>query len=364
MFNEWLHPKTGEKRLYVARRYLRPVADLHGITAREIKAWFTEPQVDDLPELSVLVQALTPPSGVNPETLKQDILEALELDKPTWAQLAALIDEPEASGPDLADEPDLVEEDEAARQDRRVKRITEASKLDLSRVRFKASVTIEVDHRETKLMTTLLQEHPEVTILRAHLDVADYRIKDAEGNELLVERKRCTYSGQQKTDFENEVQSGARLFEQSERLKFIAANSDHQIIPILLLEGDVHTNSGSMLVQQIDGALSFLAAVHKLSIWSTHSARHSAYTLLKLASHFQEGTYALPKSNHGPKPKVLFDQKLHLLESLPGVSSVIAEALLAEFGSVAKVMQATEQQLAKVKGVGPKTSRSIFRVIN
>ena len=366
MFNEWQHPKSGEKRLYVARKYVKPIAEKHGITPKDIKAWFAEPKGAELPELHVMVQTPSPTPWSTIKTIKADILSGCGLDAPVWDHLVSLTGDtgkPAAANETAMEEQEPLDEPEPKRQATRGKRIGEASKLDLASIKVKAPVTIEVDHRETELMTSLLSEHPQITIKRVQLDLADYRIVDREGNELLIERKRCTNNGQ-KTDFEASIQSDARLFDQSERLKFVAANSDHQIIPIIILEGDVYTNAGSMLIQQIAGALSFLATVQKISVWSTYSARHSAYTLLKLASHFQDGLYDQVSLHRGQKPAVLFEQKRYLLEALPGVSTVIAEALLAEFGSVAKVMLATEQQLSKVKGVGPKTSRNIYRVIN
>lgn len=366
MLNEWQHPKSHEKRLYVTRKYVKPVAEKHGLNPKDIKAWFQEPKGAELPDLHVMVQTPSPTPWPVIKQIKADILDQCGLDAPVWNHLVSMTGGPGKtadSEDEGAGELEPVDEPESQRQARRGSRIGQASKLDIASIKVKAPVTIEVDHRETELMTSLLSEHPQVTVKRVQLDLADYRVVNRDGNELLIERKRCTHNGQ-KTDFEASIQSDARLFDQSERLKFVAANSDHQIIPIVLLEGDVYTNAGSMLIQQIDGALSFLATVQKISVWATYSARHSAYTLLKLASHFQDGLYDQVSLHRGQKPGVLFEQKRYLLEALPGVSTVIAEALLAEFGTVAKVMAATEQQLSKVKGVGPKTSRNIYRVLH
>jgi excinuclease ABC subunit C len=47
------------------------------------------------------------------------------------------------------------------------------------------------------------------------------------------------------------------------------------------------------------------------------------------------------------------------LDEVPGVSAVRKRALLREFGSVEKVAQATEEELAKVEGVGEKIAKEI-----
>jgi excinuclease ABC subunit C len=47
------------------------------------------------------------------------------------------------------------------------------------------------------------------------------------------------------------------------------------------------------------------------------------------------------------------------LDEVPGVSAVRKRALLREFGTVEKVAQASEAELAKVEGVGHKIAKEI-----
>ena len=47
------------------------------------------------------------------------------------------------------------------------------------------------------------------------------------------------------------------------------------------------------------------------------------------------------------------------LDEVPGVSAVRKRALLREFGSVEKVAKASEEELAKVEGVGAKIAKEI-----
>jgi Fanconi anemia group M protein len=183
------------------------------------------------------------------------------------------------------------------------------------------------------------------------LDLGDIQVEDSEGNSLVIERKRCD-GAHTKTDFESSVVDG-RLFDQSERLKLKAGASDHQCIPIILLEGDLYTHAKSMLCQQIDGAISFLCAIQKMSVLPCLNQNHTAYVIAKLASHFKSGLFA-SVSLHKAKPKAIFEQKAYALESLPGVSSKTAEALLLAFGSVRAVMTASRTELLKVPGMGPK----------
>jgi hypothetical protein len=60
----------------------------------------------------------------------------------------------------------------------------------------------------------------------------------------------------------------------------------------------------------------------------------------------------------------LYSEAVWMLCSAPGIGPVTAEALLKEFGSVSAVVQATEKELVKVKGVGPRTAASLYKVLN
>jgi len=201
-----------------------------------------------------------------------------------------------------------------------------------------------------------------VTVQRISLPLGDIAVEDREGNQLLIERKRCD-SGSAKTDFEISITDDGRLFDQSERLKMAVGASEQQVIPVVLLEGDVYGNSTTMLCQQIDGAISFLSAVQKVSVLPVYNLNHSAYLILKLASHFVDGLYS-PVSLHRAKPKAIFEQQKYILEALPGVSSKVADTLLETFGSVRNVMAASHEDLLKVKGLGPKKVKAMLQVLD
>lgn len=369
MLNVWKHPKTQSIRLYVAPKLIKPALDMigEGWDPKTVKAWLEEQAGHWV--IKVVVKTDKPVAAESVDTLKSVLLGDAGLSgNETWASLVEQAEANAKAKPKPKIESGSQRRSKPAPSSAPVtsdSRAKEAARLDISRIKMPADITIEVDHRETKLISELLAKHPNITVKRATLELADFRIEDREGNELLIERKRCQpteSSPDAHTDFETSIVVDGRLFDQSERLKFKASNSDHQVIPIVLLEGDVHGNSKTMLIQQIDGALSFLAAVQRISVLSSYGANHSAWIVAKLASHFIDGLFS-PVSMHRAKPKALWDQKRYCLESLPGISSGIAEALLERFGSVRAVAMAEEHELASVKGVGPKRSREVIRVL-
>ncbi|WP_166256329.1 ERCC4 domain-containing protein [Marinobacter salicampi] len=241
-------------------------------------------------------------------------------------------------------------------------RAYEALNLDIPSIKMVGPVTIQVDHRETEALADLLASHPMITVESVSLALGDIEVVDAEGNRLLIERKRCDASAT-KTDFEVSIQDDGRLFDQSERLKMAVGASDRQVIPIILLEGDVYGHSSTMLCQQIDGAISFLAVIQRVSVLPVYNLNHSAYMIAKLASHFVHGLFT-PISLHKTKPTAIWDQQRYVLEALPGVSSKVAEILLAEFGSVRKVMSASRKELLAVKGLGQKKVDGLLEVLD
>lgn len=367
MMHLWKHPKTQAIRLYIAPKLIKPAIKAVGEEwePKAVKAWIEEDGSHWKIKVSVRMDGPAPAESI--DALKSVLLDDAGLSgNETWDDLVKAAEDADEKqqSKHLAPETPTAKKKPSGTPPAS-KRVKEAGRLDVSSIKMAGPVTIEIDHRETKLISEILDKHPKITVKRVALELADFRVEDREGNELLIERKRCEpteASPDGRNDFESSIIGDGRLFDQSERLKFKAANSDHQVIPIVLLEGDVYEHSTKMLVQQIDGAISFLAAIQRISVMTSYSANHSAYVIAKLASHFIDGLYT-PVSMHRAKPKALWDQKRYVLESLPFISSGIAEALLGRFGSVRGVAKAEEHELASVKGMGPKRSREVIRVL-
>lgn len=363
--NYWQSPQNpAMSRLYVSAKVFQQLPE---VDAQEVKIWI-EPS--DSVMAGWVIKAKGDVSALGKGLMFQKrVIEALGIDaSSSWGELVKQYGstpkkpgrKPRGSGAGPSAGSPYASKSVVS--DRPGARAYEALMLDIPSIKMPGPVTIQVDHREPEALVDLLASHPLITVESVSLDLGDIAVEDAEGNRLLIERKRCDASAT-KTDFEVSIQDDGRLFDQSERLKMAVGASDRQVIPIILLEGDVYGHSTTMLCQQIDGAISFLAAIQRVSVLPVFNLNHSGYMIAKLASHFVDGLYT-PVSLHKAKPKAIWDQQRYVLEALPGVSSKVAEILLAEFGSVRKVMSASRDELLTVKGLGQKKVEGLLEVLD
>ena len=345
----WQHPINGNPRLYIHAAIAKNAGI---ITQKDDKLWF-EPAPNDQ-GWKLGCKGLDSMSKLD---MQAALLKEMSLVSPSWEDLVCLAQTHKRSD---GDGPKNLRRRRPPSDSNEPNRARDASQLNVSSIRMAEPVSIEVDHREPSLLPQLLDEHELITTQRVSLELADFRMSDHQGNELLIERKRCV-ANSGKSDFEVSLTDDGRLFDQSERLQLKAANAEHQVIPVIILEGDVYAGCPTLLVQQLDGAVSFLAAVQRISVLCSYNANHSAYLIAKLCSHFRSGLYQ-PVTLHKRKPRALNQQQLYALESLPGISSVLAEDLLAHFGSLERVVAASAEQLRAVPGLGPKKIKALRRV--
>lgn len=241
------------------------------------------------------------------------------------------------------------------------RRMDEAETRPLAKMQIPERVEIWVDHREPAELVEYLGEHPMADVRVATMELGDIglnpiQIGDETRFQVLIERKDCTRAP---SDFENSVTaSDKRFFTQLSGMKL----SDS--IGILLLEGDVYRNStGMQWLQQIDGALSYAAVIERISVIPTLSLRHSAYTILKVATHARSGLVT-PVALRDAKPEKTRDRAAFVLEGLPGVNARLSRLLLDHFGSVMGVARATEAELRAVKGIGKLKAAEIVAVLS
>lgn len=228
-----------------------------------------------------------------------------------------------------------------------------AKALDITTIKMPNKIKVVVDTREPEELVSILKLHPQIDVEVEQLELGDIIINDT----VIIERKNCT-SLENATDFENSIiDKEKRLFTQSERLKL-----QDDFVPIILLEGSCYDNSKRMLVQQIDGAVSFLAVIQRISVLATYNLNHTAYMIAKLGTHQQDGLgYEL--GLRAKSPSKLLDKRAFVLEGISGVSAKIAKDLLEHFGTIQAVSNSTIDELMRVDGIGKTKASKILEVL-
>lgn len=137
---------------------------------------------------------------------------------------------------------------------------------------------------------------------------------------------------------------------------------EHFRIPVLIVEGQVDYTYSGFDPQAVRGALSSMMILYGIHVLCTPNAEETAALLAMMARHEQVG---IPEISLIPKRKAtaLADQQRRLIEMLPGCGRVMARELLQTFGSVRRIVNATEDELRAQRGIGARKSREMHKVL-
>lgn len=206
-----------------------------------------------------------------------------------------------------------------------------------------ASGKIFVDSREREMGKLLEAQGLEVTL--KNLDVGDYIVSDR----IAIERKTAG-------DFVASIIDPERnLFRQ------ISDLSRTYEKPVLILEGrDLYTRQVSP--NSIRGALAAIAVDYGIPIVPTESQEETAAVIAMLAAReCKEGRE--PKLHGHKTARTLKEQQEYLISAIPSVGPAVARNLLRHFGTIEKIMTASEEELQHVELVGPKIAERVRELI-
>jgi Fanconi anemia group M protein len=204
---------------------------------------------------------------------------------------------------------------------------------------------LDVDYREAATsLFSLVRACSVFDVQLRSLVAGDYLIAD----QIVVERK--TYA-----DFAISIVDG-RLFHQAARL------ARTRWRPLLLVEGPKPPRTPGVHPHALKGAVLSLAVGWRLPVIFSRSTEESL-RLLKMLGDQSERLGCLELPRQGYRPKRLQTRKLYVLQGLPGVGPTIARRLLERFGTIRNVIEADEEDLAAVRGCGPKRAAAIQALI-
>ncbi len=138
---------------------------------------------------------------------------------------------------------------------------------------------------------------------------------------------------------------------------------EHFTIPILIIEGEVNYEYSMFDPQAIRGAISAMMLQYGLNVLSTRNIEETVELIAMMARQEQIG---IPEISLIPKRKAtsLPDMQRRMIEMLPQCGMVMARELLQHFGSVTRIVNATEEELLSMRGIGPKKAAEIYKVLN
>ncbi len=204
-------------------------------------------------------------------------------------------------------------------------------------------VAVLADHREknNRIVKELIDLG--VSVKTAQLESADYLVSGRVGVEL-----------KQVPDFVASIIDG-RLLEQVRDLK---KNFERAV---LIIEGEediysvrkVHANA-------IRGMLSCIVLDFGVPVLYTKNPKDTAGLLAVMAQ--REQNKERDFSYHERKPHSLKEQQEFLVSSLPGIGVQTAKLLLEHFGSIKALVNASQEEMEEIKGVGEKTAEKLVKL--
>ncbi len=138
---------------------------------------------------------------------------------------------------------------------------------------------------------------------------------------------------------------------------------EHFSLPILIIEGEINYEYSMFSPQAIRGAVSAMMLQYGMNVLSTRNLEETVELIAMMARHEQVG---IPEISLIPKRKAvgLPDMQRRVIEMLPGCGMVMARELLQYFGSVERIVNATEEDLLSMRGIGPKKATEMYKVLN
>ena len=207
-------------------------------------------------------------------------------------------------------------------------------------------VKIIADHREYRSPVARNLTIKDAFVEPQQLNTGDYVLSTRIG----VERKTVD-------DFLQSLIDG-KLFDQISRLR------DAYPRPILIIEGDGLLTKRNISHNAIFGSIVSITVDFGVPIITTKNPMETADLLYIMAKREQRDEKR-PIAVRGEKtPMSLREKQQFIVEGLPNVSAVLAKRLLERFGSIKDIVNASEEELREVAGIGKGIASEIAEILN
>ncbi|MEK6796997.1 MAG: ERCC4 domain-containing protein [Spirochaetota bacterium] len=190
-----------------------------------------------------------------------------------------------------------------------------------------------------------LRTYADASVSTARLITGDYRAD----NTILFERKTLR-------DLAMSIIDG-RLFRQASRL------AGSGVRPVMILEGMPKDLEGMNIARgSMQGALIAITVFYGIPVLRTIDAADTAHTIMLTArqsARYASGALKRP----GYRPKGEHARRLFILQGIPGIGARRAELLLQRFGSIHKIVNASEAELMEIEGIAEGVARKMTSLL-
>jgi ERCC4-related helicase len=209
----------------------------------------------------------------------------------------------------------------------------------------KTALKIIVDHRESRSPVMRFLTQKDIVVEPQQLDVGDYIVSSRIG----VERKTVD-------DFLHSLIEG-KLFVQMKNLRATYSR------PLLVIEGDGLLTKRNISHNAIFGSFTAIMVDFGIPIITTHTPQETADFLSVMAHREQKDSDRAVAVRGEKTTRTLSEQQQFLVEGLPNVSAVLAQRLLQQFGSIRSLVNASEEDLRQVNGIGKNIAAEILKIL-
>ncbi|MCX6667401.1 MAG: DEAD/DEAH box helicase [Euryarchaeota archaeon] len=207
-------------------------------------------------------------------------------------------------------------------------------------------IKIIADHREYRSLVVRNLTIKDAFVEPQQLNTGDYVLSTRIG----VERKTVD-------DFLQSLIDG-KLFDQISRLR------DAYPRPILIIEGEGLLTKRNISHNAIFGSIVSITVDFGVPIITTKNPMETADLLYIMAKREQRDEKR-PIAVRGEKtPMSLREKQQFIVEGLPNVSAVLAKRLLERFGSIKDIVNASDEELQEVAGIGKGIASEIAEILN
>lgn len=204
-------------------------------------------------------------------------------------------------------------------------------------------VRITIDNREDKSFDDLIKAHGAV-VERKQLEIGDFICSD-----------RCIVERKTRNDFEASIIDG-RLFQQ---LPNLVSNYERVVI---IVEGE--SNAERISKEALLGTYATLVTDFGLGIFFTRNMEKTAELVYAIAKHEQIAEKRPLRVFAKRKTYTIAQTQRSIIEMFPMVGPKHAKALLEHFGNIQNIVNASEQELREVEGMGEKRAKAVKRIID